>query len=219
MTAETPDYLGVIDHLPRGASLKLDYVDWAKYERLLDEVKEKPGLRISYDSGRLRVVSPLPEHEEYKGLIHDLAVVLAEELDLKLETRGSATYKRQRDSKGAEPDESFYVKTAEAIIGKRHIDLTVDPPPDIVVEIDSTNESLWKFSIYAALGVSEIWRYDGKQAQIYRLVDEAYVESSSSGSFEMMTPTVLTEFIELSKTSGQSSARSAFRQWVRSRRP
>ena len=219
MTAETPDYLGVIDHLPRGASLKLDYVDWAKYERLLDEVKERPGLRISYDSGRLRVVSPLPEHEEYKGLIHDLAVVLAEELDLKLETRGSATYKRQRDSKGAEPDESFYVKTAEAIIGKRHIDLTVDPPPDIVVEIDSTNESLWKFSIYAALGVSEIWRYDGKQAQIYRLVDEAYVESSSSGSFEMMTPTVLTEFIELSKTSGQSSARSAFRQWVRSRRP
>jgi len=219
MTAETPDYLGVIDHLPRGASLKLDYLDWAKYERLLDEVKERPGLRISYDSGRLRVVSPLPEHEEYKGLIHDLAVVLAEELDLKLETRGSATYKRQRDSKGAEPDESFYVKTAEAIIGKRHIDLTVDPPPDIVVEIDSTNESLWKFSIYAALGVSEIWRYDGKQAQIYRLVDEAYVESSSSGSFEMMTPTVLTEFIELSKTSGQSSARSAFRQWVRSRRP
>jgi Uma2 family endonuclease len=219
MTAETPDYLGVIDHLPRGASLKLDYVDWAKYERLLDEVKERPGLRISYDSGRLRVVSPLPEHEEYKGLIHDLAVVLAEELDLKLETRGSATYKRQRDSKGAEPDESFYVKTAEAIIGKRHIDLTVDPPPDIVVEIDSTNDSLWKFSIYAALGVSEIWRYDGKQAQIYRLVDEAYVESSSSGSFEMMTPAVLTEFIELSKTSGQSSARSAFRQWVRSRRP
>ena len=219
MTAETPDYLGVIDHLPRGASLKLDYLDWAKYERLLDEVKERPGLRISYDSGRLRVVSPLPEHEEYKGLIHDLAVVLAEELDLKLETRGSATYKRQRDSKGAEPDESFYVKTAEAIIGKRHIDLTVDPPPDIVVEIDSTNDSLWKFSIYAALGVSEIWRYDGKQAQIYRLVDEAYVESSSSGSFEMMTSTVLTEFIELSKTSGQSSARSAFRQWVRSRRP
>jgi Uma2 family endonuclease len=219
MTAETPDYLGVIDHLPRGASLKLDYVDWAKYERLLDEVKERPGLRISYDSGRLTVVSPLPEHEEYKGTIYGLVLILAEELDLKLETRGSATYKRQRDSKGAEPDESFYVKTAEAIIGKRHIDLTVDPPPDIVVEIDSTNDSLWKFSIYAALGVSEIWRYDGKQAQIYRLVDEAYVESSSSGSFEMMTPAVLTEFIELSKTSGQSSARSAFRQWVRSRRP
>jgi Uma2 family endonuclease len=219
MTAEAPDYLNVIDRLPRGATLKLDYVDWDEYERLLDEVKERPGLRISYDSGRLRVVSPLPEHEEYKGIIYSLVLILAEELDLNLETRGSATYKRQRDSKGAEPDESFYVKMAEAIIGKRHIDLTVDPPPDIVVEIDSTNDSIWKFSIYAALGVSEIWRYDGKQAQIYRLVDEAYVESLSSGSFELVTPAVLTEFIELSKTRGQSDARSSFRQWIRSKRP
>jgi Uma2 family endonuclease len=219
MTARTADYVSVIDRLPRGATLKFDHIDWEGYERLLDEVNERPGLRISYDSGRLTVVSPLPEHEEYKGTIYGLVLILAEELDLNLETRGSATYRRQRESKGAEPDESFYVKTADAIIGKRTIDLTVDPPPDIVVEIDSTNNSLWKFPIYAALGVSEIWRYDGKQAQIYRLVDQIYVESSSSGSFELITAAVLTEFIELSKTQGQSSARSRFRQWIRSKRP
>src|SRR5690348_3846621 len=113
MTAEPADYLGVIERLPRGATLRLEHVNWDEYERILDEVADRPGLRISYDSGRLTIVSPLPEHEEYKGLIHDLAVVLAEELDLKLETRGSATYRRQRDDKGAEPDESFYVKTAD----------------------------------------------------------------------------------------------------------
>ncbi len=67
--------------------------------------------------------------------------------------RGSATWKRKKIHKGAEPDTSFYVANAPRIIGKRKLDLESDPPPDIVVEIDTTNESLTKFSIYAGVGV------------------------------------------------------------------
>ena len=85
--------------------------------------------------------------------------------------------------KGAEPDGSFYVQNADAIIGKRRIDLSVDPPPDVVVEIDITSESLSKFPIYAAFGVPEIWRYDGRAAQIYHLVNQSYVETDASLAF------------------------------------
>ena len=117
--------------------------------------------------------------------------------------------------KGAEPDCSFYVQNARAIIGKPQIDLSVDPPPDVVVEIDITSESLGKFPIYAAFGVPEIWRYDGAPAQIYHLVNQSYVEADASMAFACVTAKALTDFTEQSKTEGQSAALASFRQWVR----
>ncbi|MBO0719619.1 MAG: Uma2 family endonuclease, partial [Blastocatellia bacterium] len=47
-----------------------------------------------------------------------------------------------------------------------HLDFRVDPPPDIVVEIDIHHSSVAKLPIYAALGVPEIWRYDGYTLKI-----------------------------------------------------
>jgi len=62
----------------------------------------------------------------------------------------------------------------------RKIDLDSDPPPDVAVEIDTTNESRAKFSIYAALGIPEIWRYDGRQVEIYNLKGGSYVRTNAS---------------------------------------
>jgi Uma2 family endonuclease len=219
VSTHTADYLEAIEHLPAGATLHLQRVGWDEYEQFLAELVDRAGLRVSYDQGRLEIVSPLPEHEEYKGFIYSLARIVSEEMGINLETRGSATLKREREARGAEPDESFYVQNAARVIGKRQIDLTVDPPPDIVVEIDLTTESLRKFAIYAALGVPEIWRYDGQRAQMYQLVDGAYVEAPASRSFATLTPDALTEFLEQSKTQGQSVALHEFRRWVQMRKP
>ena len=217
-TLHTADYLEAIEHLPAGATLRLQRVDWHEYEQLLAELVDRAGLRVSYDQGRLEIMSPLPEHEEYKGFIYSLARILSEEMDINLETRGSATLKREREAKGAEPDESFYVQNAARVIGKRQIDLSVDPPPDIIVEIDLTNESLSKFAIYAALGVPEIWRYDGERAWIYHLTGQGYTEAPVSSSFPLLTAEALSEFAGQSKIQGQSVALSSFRQWVRTHR-
>src|SRR5207253_251827 len=116
-----------------------------------------------YDEGRLEIMSPVPEHEEYKDSLYRMVLVFAEINAIEIETRGSATWKREKLRKGSEPDTCFYVANAARIIGRRTIDLEVDPPPDIAVEIDTTNESLSKFSIYSALRVPEIWRYDGQR--------------------------------------------------------
>ena len=164
-------------------------------------------------------MSPLPEHEEYKETIYSLTRVMAEELRITVESRGSATYKQKRLAKGAEPDTSFYVQNAARIIGQRTIDLAVDPPPDVVVEIDTTNESLSKFNIYAAFGVTEIWRYDGEQAYIYQLTGQAYAEANASLAFPSLTAAALTDFIAQSKTQGQTAALMAFRQWWRAHAP
>lgn len=219
MLAQTEAYLDAIDHLPAGATLRLPGVSWEEYEALLSDLRDRPGLRVSYDAGRVEIMSPRPEHEEYKETILRLVQVLSEEAGIRLESRGSTTYKQRRLAKGAEPDTSFYVQNAARIIGRRTIELGVDPPPDVVVEIDTTNESRGKFPIYAALGVPEIWRYDGREATFYGLAGTDYEEIPNSRAFLALTAGVLTEFIELSKTRGQSDAAASLRRWWRTHAP
>lgn len=215
MSTYTANYLEAIEHLPEGAMLRLERISWEEYEQLLEEMSARPGLRVSYDKGRVEIMSPTTEHEEYKDFILRLVSNLAEEMNVILETRGAATYRQKKFQKGAEPDCSFYVQNASAVIGNRRIDLNIDPPPDVVVEIDITNESLSKFPIYSAFGVPEIWRYDGKRVEIYHLVNQSYIEKAESLAFPSLTANALTDRIEQSKTEGQSAALSTFRQWIR----
>jgi Uma2 family endonuclease len=218
MSTRSSEYLEAIDHLPAGATLVMPGVGWEQYEDLLNDLVDRPGVRISYDGGRLEIMTPLPEHEEYKEFISDLARALSEESGIPLEKRGSATWKRRRIQKGVEPDTCFYVANAHRIAGKRKIDLETDPPPDIAVEIDTTNESLSKFPIYAALGVPEIWRYDGKRVQIYQLKGDAYVETDASSFFLNLSGSMLTESLDLSKAQSQTEALKLFRQRIRARK-
>ena len=215
MSTHAASYLEVVEHLPDGAMLRLEGVSWDEYEQLLEELIQWPGMRVSYDHGRVEIISPTFEHENYIGFFSRLGQVLSEELDIVIEAAGATTYKQEQLLLGSEGDQSFYVRNASAIIGKRRIDLDVDPPPDVVVEVDITTESLSKFPIYAAFGVPEIWRYDGKRAAIYHLRGQDYVEATSSLSFPCLTSQAMTEFLEQNKMQGQTAALAAFRLWVR----
>jgi Uma2 family endonuclease len=217
MSTRTADYRDAVDHLPAGATLVFQDCSWDEYERVLRDLDDRPGLRVTYDDGRLQIVSPLAEHEEYKEFILFVVRVLSEVRGLELETRGSTTWKRRALRKGTEPDTCFYVANAHRIIGKRKIDLESDPPPDIVVEVDITSESLSKFGIYAAFGVPEIWRYDGRVAQFYELVGGDYRMVAESRSFPGLTPAILSDALDASKRQGQTRALAALRQRFESR--
>ena len=217
MSVHTADYVEAVEHLPDGAMLVIPNVSWEDYEGLLADLGDRPGVRVSYDEGRLEIMSPLPEHEKYKESVLCLARALSEELNIPLEAYGSATWKRSALRKGAEPDTCFYVVNAKRIIGKRTIDLDTDPPPDIVVEIDTTNESLSKFPIYAALRVPEIWRYDGARVQMFALKGDTYLETDGSHFFAGFSCSMLRECLDMSKTHGQTEALRLFRQRIRTR--
>ena len=98
--------------------------------------------------------------------------------------------------RGFEPDASFYIQHAAAGHGHTAIDLDVDPPPDVIIEIDLSHPSLDKFPIYAALGVPEVWRYAEQQVHIYRRVDDTYTEMTSSAILPGVTNAHLTEFVQ-----------------------
>jgi Uma2 family endonuclease len=197
-----------------GQRISLPDVSWEEFEQILLELGEKRVTRIAYCAGELEIWMPLPEHERIKVLISNLLVVLLEELDLPWESLGSSTFKNPQMKAGIEPDDRFYIKNCQTIIGKKRLDLTIDPPPDLAIEIDLTSAT--QLGAYESLGVPEIWRYQQGKLAIFVLVDGKYLESVTSSLF----PTLpihegFTSILERSSEILMSESRKEFRQWVR----
>ena len=215
MSVATTDYLAAIAHLPAGAVLRIDDVSWEEYESLLGDLGDDYAVRIFYDQGRMEIMAPASTHEKPKSVLHTLVTALRDELDIDIESLGSTTFKAQMKARGAEPDDCFYIQNAALVIGKADVHIEHDPPPDLVIEIDRTSTSLDKFSIYAALGVPEIWRVVANCVEIHLLENDLYMESPASRAFTFLTAQALSGFLMKGLTDGERKAAAAFRAWAR----
>jgi Uma2 family endonuclease len=195
--------------------LVLHNVSWRTYEDLLEDSKNKSSPRFTYDRGVLDIMSPSAEHEEYNRTIAMLVEVVAEELSIDVRNLGSTTFKRDDLLRGTEPDSCFYIQSADRIAGKTSVDLTFDPPPDLVIEIDITRDSLDKLSLYAAIRIPEIWRFDGDDLSIFQLAGETYEKTDRSTAIPILTKDVIQDFLQKSKSLGRTAWLKALRQWVR----
>lgn len=216
MIAAPSNYYAVVSQLPEDTEVIFHGVTWEEYEELLDQVGEASGLRISYNDGTLKVRSLSPEHEKYVRFIEGLIGAIRLRLRINIVSFGSATMRKRRDRKGNEPDACFYVQTAAAIGNRIELDFTVDPPPDVVVEVDIHHDSTDNDAGYAALGVPEIWRYDGWAVTIRRLQQDGYVVAETSHVLPMLTSQILTEYLTRLRQDGEFEAIIAFDEWLQS---
>lgn len=192
----------------------LHNISWETFETLLRETGDNRGSRFAYDGSTLEIMTPLFEHENRKIHFHRFIFILAEELNIEIKSAGSTTLKRKIVRKGIEPDNCYYIQNELAVRGRETLDLTNSPAPDLAIEIDITNTSVDKFDIYSALGVSELWRYDGNNLKFYQLVEEEYIECESSIAFPLVSVKDISRFIEQSKTMGEIALLKSFRNWV-----
>lgn len=197
-----------------GQRTQIHGVNWKEFEAILKELGDKRASRIAYSDGVLEIRMPLPEHEVDKELIGDMVKILLEELNIDNECFGSTTFKRQDITKGIEPDQCFYIENSAQMIGKRRLDLTIDPPPDLAIEVDVTSKT--GLDAYQALGVPELWRFEDGQLRISLSQDGQYHDTNVSPHFPDF-PIIdgISQFIDRSQTEGRSQALKAFRQWVR----
>ncbi len=192
----------------------LHRIAWNQFEKILEELGEHRSSRIAYYDGTLEIRMPLSEHERAKVLISNLLVILLDELDLEWESLGSSTFKNEKMLVGIEPDDCFYIKNYAAMIGKKRLDLTIDPPPDLAIEVDLTSKT--QISAYEVLGVPEIWRYQQGKLLINILRNGRYIESDQSLAFADL-PVIegISQFLERSNDIPMSAVRREFRQWLK----
>jgi Uma2 family endonuclease len=200
--------------VPPGQTVVLDKVTWEEFEAILEDLGESRASRIAYDRGKLEIMTPLPEHEVNKEYISDFIKILLEELDIEFCPLGSTTFKKPLMFKGIEPDNCFYIQNEALVRGKNKLDLTIDPPPDLALEIDITNRS--HPNIYQSLAVPELWRYQPGKLQIFLLVDGKYVESDRSANFSNFSLIeTIPHYLTLCRNQGRNMGMKAFRSWAK----
>ncbi len=190
-------------------------ISWQTFEALLKETGEDRGSRFAYDCGTLEIMTPLYEHENPKIQFGRFILVLAEEPEIEIKSAGSTTLKRRIANRGIEPDNCYYIQNEPAVRGRQELDLETDPPPDLAIEIDISSSSVDKFGIYSALGVPELWRYNGRVLKFYQLTEGQYIECELSLAFPIVSVTEMSRFIEQTKTTGEIALLKSFRAWVR----
>ncbi len=133
-------------------------VSWETYERLVSDMSDRSSPRLTYDRGRLEIMSPTEEHEELNRSLAAVVEAVAEELEIDIRSLGSTTFRRQDLERGFEADSCFYVQSLSKLESTRKVDLELDPPPDLVIEIDISHSSMEKLALCREMGVPEVWR-------------------------------------------------------------
>jgi Uma2 family endonuclease len=198
----------------------LPCVSWETYERLLADDEERRVPRMTYDQGVLELVTPSMPHEEDAETITRIVDIVAANLGIPTRSVGSTTFRRKDLKRGFEPDASFYIQNEERIRGQRKVDLTVDPPPDVVLEMEMSRSARDKLPMFASMGISEVWRCDGERVSIFILDRErgSYRELSHSQALPALTSEVLTQFLAESRTMLSPDWFQAVSDWAQGQR-
>jgi len=189
-------------------------LDWQRYQMLRETLSRDRNIRFIYMHGTLEVTMPLEIHEFSARLIEKFIWILVVELGMKVKTMGSTTLDKEELDKSAEPDDAYYIQNQPLVAG-RDVDLELDPPPDLVVEVDITHTDINKLQLYAALGIPEFWRYNGEVWRIYSLHDGEYQEVEVSPTFSLVPKVKLYEFLATARQD-EVEAELALREWLRS---
>lgn len=203
------------DQAPEG-HIVLRGIRWPTYCALLKDLEEFPGVRVSYDRGNLEITSPSQLHECLKTLLSRMIEVIILELNIECAGAGSTTWRREDLERGLEPDACYYIANEPRVRGRDCLDLTTDPPPDLAVEVDLEKPAIEKLGIYAALGVPEVWKYDGRTLRVFVLQpDASYREGRTSASLPFLPVDELARFLAQRSDRSETQLLRAFRDWVR----
>ena len=165
-------------------------------------------------------MSPSKTHEQYASLMDLLLHVWAWEWDIDIQSCRTVTFKREDLQRGLEPDNCYYVANEAVVRSKTELDLAVDPPPDLAIEIELGGSGLDKLPLYAAFGVPEVWRFDGRILRLFVLGEDGrYQQRPSSLSFPNLSPAEMEKVLAQLGTASETALVRSFRQWVQTQMP
>ncbi|MGG6265950.1 Uma2 family endonuclease [Leptolyngbya sp. AN03gr2] len=165
--------------LPPGSFLKLPGT-WQDYITLSEQRGDGSIPRMKYRDGEILLMSPLPVHGYGANLLGDIVKTILDHLEQEYNAYTPVTMTLP-EAYGIEPDICFYIDNWQFSTGRDRIDWQVEPPFDLVIEMDVTSYS--KVDDYLPFKVPEVWMYKKKQLRIYGFENDAYVIRERSRFF------------------------------------
>jgi Uma2 family endonuclease len=194
----------------------LYHLSWQDYQTIGRVLHNHPNVRLTYDRESLEIMTTSPEHEVYKKRLGRFFETLAEEFNLPIAPAGNMTFQREDLERGLESDECFWIAHEPQMRAKLEWDPGRDPPPDLVIEIEISRSALSRMSIYAALGVPEVWCFDGETLTVHLLqANGTYGLADQSPTFPGVSLAGIARFLKPSETIDYLGMIRAFRTWIR----
>ena len=195
----------------------LEGISWRTYESLLRDFEEAgSNVRMTYDRGRLELMSPAYRHEDRKKRVARMIEAMTEELNIPVACGGSTTLRRELLERGLEPDECYWIAHEAEVRDLENVELDSSPPPDLAIEVENTRRLADRLGVYAGLGFPEVWRIDAHHIQIGHLgADGSYNWGESSGVFPFLVMADFERFLERIPGQGVTRWMRGFRAWVR----
>jgi len=192
----------------------LQNISWQTFKTMLAEMGSERNSRFAYDNGTIEIITAQMPHENSNRVIEGFVGVLCEELGWEIKRAGSLTLTRDDLQKGAEPDSSYYIQNEALVREQENIDLAIDLPPDLVLEVEYSRSAIDKLRLYAAMRVPEFWRYNASVLRVYTLVGGQYLEVQTSPTFAPVSVKEIPRLIAEAKKNGEIATNRAFRDWV-----
>ncbi|MFN9627289.1 MAG: Uma2 family endonuclease [Planctomycetota bacterium] len=191
----------------------LENVSWEIFVALADERRGSVP-RLSYNEGVLEMMSPKRKHENISCLLGRMIEAYSEIRGIEILSVASVTVKRSDLKKAYEADESYYVTNIDKVLAKEELDFEVDPPPDLVIEVELTSSAIDKLELFAAMQVREVWRHDGTSVQIYRLSNGRYDCIAESTELPRLSSDLINGYLDQRLQAGETTWIRAFRSEV-----
>jgi Uma2 family endonuclease len=151
--------------LPPGTVVRMPG-SWQDYCALRDSRGDGSIPRIKYRNGEILLMSPMPRHGREAHLLARIVEALLDSKDRNYEAFTPITMDIP-ESGGIEPDYCFYIDHWQAALGKDRINWQIDPPPDLVIEIDVTTYTA--AVDYLPYRVPEVWLFKKNRLTIHHL--------------------------------------------------
>jgi len=139
-------------------------------------------------------------------------------LDIDCVSCGGATWKTQ--ARGLEADISYYfdpekIRAAREALAHQSIEPADYPRPDLAIEVDLSSPQIDRSSIYAELGVVEVWRYlRGQTLVIEQLqADGSYVAVEASRFLRVRAQDIL-DWLTAEDASHEPAWDRRLNQWA-----
>ena len=189
-------------------------IDWKGYSAFLKVRGERSVPRMVYLDGSLFLVSPSFSHEYVTERFGWLVLVLVEELDLPCIPSRSTTFRRRAKRGGVEGDLSYYLASESRVRGKQRIDLKIDPPPDLAVEVVQTHGAVAALEVYRRIRVPEVWVYDEELTILAIQPDGRYAKTGRSVAFPVLEVGEITAWIQMTRNQSETAWVKELRRWV-----
>lgn len=199
-------------------AVTLDDLSWEDFSKFVTLIGDRSGPRIRYQQGSLTLVSPSQPHERCADRLDHVVKTVCMELRIVYQATGSTLMRRDDLEHGIMGDKTYYIAHEPQVRGKVEVDLNVDPPPDLAIEVEITNPAAGAIATWQNLGAPELWVYYGRRGalSILHLNDQGrYVEATSSRAFPFLTTAEVRDWVaqELPEPGGEWERR--FSEWVR----